>query len=505
MELQDYAKVLRAHWIAIAAFTLAGALLAFGWTLTQPKVYTANSSAIITTGVSQDLGQAMIGDNYAKSRVKSYVDIAESRRVAEYAIEELGLDTSPQALVGRVSVTNPLDTAVLRISADAGSPEEAKDLAEAWIEGMVVAVALVENNVDTVEELPDQAMSVVELQTLDSAVLPGAPSYPNVQLAIALGLLVGLALGVAYALVRGAVDRRLRTPAAVEKEFDLPVLGALPYDKQIAEKGASSRSTDFATLESVRELRTNLQFMDVDNPPRLIVVTSSLPGDGKTTVSIKLAEAIAESGHPVVLVDADLRRPRITDYLGLVPGVGLTDVLVGRAELPDVIQDYGPTGNFHVLGAGAVPPNPSELLGSATMRRVLDELDHDAFVLIDTPPLIPVTDAAILTARTDGALVVVRAGKTTIDLLDRALLSLDKVKGRSLGVILTGMSRKGPDSHYYGYSYEYGDDGDRRRVRRTERGPAHKAPRSGADARAGAGTDGTPGGAEAEQIRTAGE
>jgi capsular exopolysaccharide synthesis family protein len=344
---------------------------------------------------------------------------------------------------------------VLRISADAATPQEAKDLAEAWIQGMVVAVQLLENNAATVEELPADVTSVVELQTLDSAVLPGAPSSPNVRLAVALGILVGLALGVAYALVRGAVDRRLRTPAAIEKEFDLPVLGALPFDKQIAERGAAARSTDFATAESVRELRTNLQFMDVDNPPRIIVVTSSLPGDGKSTVTIKLAEAIAESGQPVVLVDADLRRPRIAEYLGLVPGAGLTDVLVGRASLDQVLQDYGPTGRFRVLGAGTVPPNPSELLGSSTMRETLEALDRNAIVLIDTPPLIPVTDAAILTARTDGALIVVRAGKTTIDLLDRALVSLDKVKGRALGVILDGMSRKGPDSHYYGYANDY--------------------------------------------------
>jgi len=455
MELQDYAKVLRAHWIAIVAFTIAGALLAYGWTLTQTRVYTANSSAIITTGVSEDLGQALVGDNYAKSRVKSYVDIAESRRVAEYAIETLGLSASPQALVGRVSVTNPLDTAVLRISADASTPQEAKDLAEAWIQGMVQAVQLLENNADTVEELPASVTSVVELRTLDSAVLPSSPSSPNVRLSVALGLLVGGALGVAYALIRGAVDRRLRTPAAIEAEFDLPVLGTIPFDKQIEDKGAASRSTDFATLESLRELRTNLQFMDVDHPPRLIVVTSSLPGDGKSTVAIKLAEAIAESGQPVVLVDADLRRPRIAEYLGLVPGAGLTDVLVGRATLEDVLQPYGPTGNFSVLGAGSVPPNPSELLGSATMRKVLEDIDNDAIVLIDTPPLIPVTDAAILTARTDGALVVVRAGKTTIDQLDRALLNLDRVKGRALGVILDGASRKGPDSQYYDYSYEY--------------------------------------------------
>ncbi|MFV0633670.1 polysaccharide biosynthesis tyrosine autokinase [Demequina sp.] len=484
MELSDYARVLRTHWIAITLFTLAGALLAFGWTLTQTKVYTANASAIITTGVSQDLGTAMIGDNYAKSRVKSYVDIAESRTVAEYAIAELGLDTTPQALVGKISVSNPLDTAVLRVTAEAGTPEDARALAEAWVDGMILSVEVLENDAESAEDLPATSTSVVGLRTLDSAVLPSFPTFPNTKLSVALGILVGGALGVAYALVRGAVDRRLRTPASIEKEFDLPVIGTVPSDKAIASKGATAPSTDFATVESIREVRTNLQFMDVDNPPRIIVVTSSLPGDGKSTIIIRLAQAIAESGQPVVLVDADLRRPRLADYLGLVPGIGLTDVLVGRATLDDVLQPYGPTGLLTVLGAGTVPPNPSELLGSTTMRATLGALDPRAIILIDTPPLIPVTDAAILTARTDGALVVVRAGKTTIDLLDRALMSLDKVKGRALGVILNNVSRKGPYRPYYGYEYEYSADRPEQQRADAPAGPRH-ARTTGASAPAG--------------------
>ena len=155
-----------------------------------------------------------------------------------------------------------------------------------------------------------------------------------------------------------------------------------------------------------------------------------------------------------LLLDADLRRPSIAEYLGLVPGVGLTDVLVGRATVEDVLQRYGPTGRFHVMGAGSIPPNPSELLGSVTMRNMLKSLDPRAIILIDSPPLIPVTDAAILTARTDGALVVVRSGKTTIDLLDKALQNLERVKGRPLGVILDGVSRKG-EGKYYGSEYRY--------------------------------------------------
>ena len=456
MAIQDHMRVFRAHWVAIVLITALGGAAAFGWALTQPKVYTATGSAIITTGASEDLGSALVGDNYAKSRVKSYLDIAKSRKVAEHAIEDLGLAASPDALVSRVTVSNPLDTAVLRVAANGSSPEEARDLVEAWIAGMTKAVADIENS--GAEDGDTQ--SVVGLQTLDSAVLPGAPSSPNVKLAVALGLLVGLALGVGYALIKATLDRRLRKPADVEREFDLPVLGALPYDPAIAKDGVAAARSDFAMTEAVRQLRTNLQFMDVDNPPRVIVVTSSLPGDGKSTTIIKLAEAIAESGRDVVIVDADLRRPTVAKNLGLVEGAGLTDVLVGRAKPQDVLQAWGSTDHFYVMGAGTIPPNPSELLASEAMHKLLYSFPKHAIVLIDTPPLIPVTDAAVLTARTDGALVVACSGRTTIDVLDRALQNLDKVKGRPLGVIVDQMPRKGAHKDAYAYAYDYSKPAD---------------------------------------------
>lgn len=449
MELQDYMRVFRSHWLAIVVATVVGGLLAFGWTLTQPKVYTANGSAIITTGTSTSLGDAMVGDNYAKSRVKSYLDIAKSREVAKYALEQLNVDVPPDALVGRVTVSNPLDTAVLRVSATGSTPEEARALVEAWIGGMTKVVSDLENANNTGTE-----ESIVKLATLDTAVAPTSPSSPNVKLAVALGLIIGLALGIAYALIRAAVDRRIRSSEQVEAEFDIAVLATIPFDEEISKRGIAMANRDFHTSESVRQLRTNLQFLDVDNPPRIVVITSAMPGDGKSTVAIQLAAAIAESGQEVVLVDADLRRPSIAEYLGLIPGVGLTDVLVGRAEPKDVLQQYGPSGLFFVMGAGSVPPNPSELLGSVSMRSMLEALNPNAIILVDTPPLVPVTDAAILTARTDGALVVVRSGRTTIDLLDKSLQNLDRVKGRALGIILDGVSRKG-DNKYYGTEYRY--------------------------------------------------
>lgn len=450
MELSDYLRVFRARWKAILVAILLGTVLAYGWTLTQPKVYTANASAMINAQFDNSV-MAQAADALAKSRAKSYLDIARSRTVATHVKEQLGLSDSEDSLVARISVSNPLDTAVLRISATGGTPQQARDLAEAWVAGMALVVDDIESNSQTADQ-------VVSLRTLDSAVLPSGPSSPNTKLAVALGLLAGIALGFAYALIRHSLDKRLRSADAIERQFDIPVLGIIPHDANVAKQGAAGAEADFATDESIRKLRTNLQFMNVDNPPRVMVITSSLPGDGKSTVTIKLAEAIAQSGQPVVVVDADLRRPSLAEYLGLIPDVGLTDALVGRISVRDALQPYGTSGKLFVLVAGSIPPNPSELLGSSAMQKLLYSLPTNAIVLVDTPPLIPVTDAAILTARTDGALVVVRSGRTTSDLLDKSLEHLDRVKGQALGVILDGVKRVNGDPSYYGYEYRYESD-----------------------------------------------
>ncbi|WP_309064593.1 polysaccharide biosynthesis tyrosine autokinase [Microbacterium sp.] len=461
MDLRHYLRIFRAHWLGMLLIIVGALVVTFGWTLLQPKVYAADTTAIVqATASGDDLGAKTLGNQLANSRVKTFVNLGTSRSVAERVIEELDLESTPERLVSQVTVTNPIDTVSLRVSAQASSPAQARDIAEAWVRGMAAEVNLLETGD---EETPGS----VYLAPIDSAVLPSAPASPNTRLALAIGGLIGLALAFGYAMLRYTLDRRIRSVESVERELGIAVVGTIPEEKSFtaenrlipADGGTSSRSSSahlFAVAESMRELRTNIQFMDVDNPPRVIVVTSPLPGDGKSTTASNLAITLAANGERVVLIDGDLRRPMIGTIFGLVQDVGLSDVLVGRAEIAEIAQRVPGHPNLVVVAAGKLPPNPSEVLGSGRMHDMLAAVSREAVVIVDAPPLIPVTDAAVLTQHADGAVVVATVGKTTFEVLSKALGNLQRANARALGVVLNRVPRRGSGAAYYGYQY-HGD------------------------------------------------
>lgn len=472
MDPMDYVRVLRVYWKAIVAFTLLCSLSAVGWTVLQPRIYSSDSSGIVVTPGSDNVSLSLAGDSLAKAKVKNYESVAKSRLVADRVIAALELDTTADALLGSISVKVPLDTAEIRVTAESRDPTTAQRVADAWVNGLAAQVEAIET-----APAPEPGGTVAETVTSDGgapagatapavrvlplgkAVLPTSPTSPNLKLNLALGALVGLALGVAYAVIRRYLDRRISKAAEVEQLFGVPVIGTLPADHRLDEKstvldaGTAAQLQDAggAMAEALRELRTNISFLDVDQPPRIIVVTSSVQSEGKSTVTANLAVTMAAARENVVVVDGDLRRPTLVDVFNLVPDVGVTDVLTGKAELADVLQPWGALPNLSVLGSGRIPPNPSELLGSQAMKNMLDALAEDAVVLIDAPPLLPVTDAAVLSHVADGAIVVVRTGRTTQEQLGQSLGNLEKVKGRVLGAVLNYVPTSGTDSYsYYG-------------------------------------------------------
>ena len=208
--------------------------------------------------------------------------------------------------------------------------------------------------------------------------------------------------------------------------------------------------------EAFRQLRTNLQFIDVDRPHRVLVITSAMPSEGKTTTLANLAIALATAGHRVLVVDADLRRPKLTDLLGLDRSVGLTNVLSGRVAPGQVIQHWAE--GVDVLASGPLPPNPSELLGSTQMASTLQHLgaQYD-IVLVDTPPLLPVADAAAVAPATDGVLLVCRF-KTTREQLGGAVHALQAVSAALLGTVFSMVPARGPRA-YANYNSYYRTEG----------------------------------------------
>jgi capsular exopolysaccharide synthesis family protein len=463
MELRDYLRILRAHWLGVVLITAVVVAATALYTFTQDKVYAADASALVQVGAGQDPALASVNDQLARSRALTYVKIAESRATAARVKQELDLPEEPAALVQRIDVEPPADTPTIDLTARAGTPEDARALADAWVAALALEVAEIEDPTGR------RTNTAARVTPIEAAALPTTPVSPQPIRNLGLGLVLGLLLGFGYAMVRNVLDRRLRTPEAVEERFDVnvvgvvpsaPILGHGPRDRAQIALAQTPAADEGGAGEAFRKLRTNLTYMDVDNPPRVIVVTSPRPGDGKSTVSMNLAVAIAASGQSVVLVDADLRRPTVATSLGLVEGVGLTDVLVGRIGVEDALQQSDVDENLAILAAGRVPPNPSELLGSKAMGSLVAELAEKSMVILDAPPLLPVTDAAVLTARADGALVVISARQTVDSELGTALGHLEAVNGRALGVIFNKVPRKGADAGYYAgyYSGGYADD-----------------------------------------------
>lgn len=473
MELRDYIRILRKGWMLIVAVTLVGVAAGALATIVSSPKYVSSTQLFVSVQSSEassatDLVQ---GSSAAQQKVRSYISVVTSRSVLEPVIEELGLDMSTSELAEEITAETPVNTVLIDIAVRDEDPDRAAAIANAVGSNFSTVV------VDELESPEGGGPSLVKIAPIEPAVAAGAPSSPRPALNLALGLLVGLALGVGAAVLRSTLDTRIHGAHDVEHVTTVPILGGISFDPT-AKKRPLIVHVDPRSprAESFRSLRTNLQFVNLDSTSRCFVMTSSLPGEGKTTTTSNLAIALAETGASVAVVDGDLRLPRLADTMGLEGAAGLTDVLIGRADLQDVLQPWG-RGNLFVLPAGRIPPNPSELLGSKAMVSLIEALTSNFdYVLIDAPPLLPVTDAAILSKLTGGAMVVAAAGRTSKNELQSALRTLDHIGGRVLGVILTMLPTKGPDAYGYGnYGAYYGMEQDKVEVDREDSKAAAKS------------------------------
>jgi len=464
VELKDYIRVVRKRWQIIVAVTLvvlAGAALA---TSLSPKVYEAQTRLFVSTAGGSDSGALLSGSSFTQQRVKSYADVITTPNVLDPVIKTLNLNTTAAKLGEQVTATVPLDTVLIEVAVKGTNAREAADVADALGRQFTRTVA-------NLESVSAGQSSPVKVTVVSAPVVPTTAISPKPARNLALGVVLGLLLGLGLALLRDLLDTTIKGEKDCAQVTHATVIGGIGFDPD-ATKSPLIVQADMRSprAEAFRTLRTNLKFVDAANHPRSIVFTSSVPGEGKTTTTANLAITMAAGGARICMIEADLRRPRLLDYMGMDGSLGLTNVLIGQADLADVVQQFA-SSSVYVVGAGSVPPNPSELLGSTSMIETLRELESRFdVVIIDTPPLLPVTDAAVLSTIAGGTVVVVGAGRVDRDHLARSLQSLDAVKGRVLGLVLNLIPTKGTDA-YYNYREGYAPNSSSATTKAREKTP----------------------------------
>jgi capsular exopolysaccharide synthesis family protein len=311
------------------------------------------------------------------------------------------------------------------------------------------------------------------IRIMDEAVVPSSPIKPNPQQNMMLALVLGLALGVGGAFFLEYLDNTIKSPDDVKNHLGVPYLAPIPMvDEAHGERELVSHAFPKSTAsEAFRGLRTNILFSSADHPPQVILVSSPGPGDGKTLSSINLAITMAQYGSKVLLLDGDLRRPRIHKIFGLSRDNGVSNVLAGSVDQNAAVIQSTDIPNLSVITSGPVPPNPSELLGSKRMTKFLDMLrERYDRIIIDCTPVTAVTDASVLASFVDGVVVVLKANESTKEVARSALEGLDRVKAKVLGVVLNAVDLSKESSYYYHYYYYYyGEDGGKKKKRSKRR------------------------------------
>lgn len=443
MDGGGYLRLLRRRWRLVLLGVLLGFLSASVLTLLSTPQYESSSEAFVSvrdTGdtVTADANQivnANQASQFAIERVKSYVNIVNSSAVTSQVVAALRLPMTPAQLAKRITVSAPQDTVLIDITVRDPSPGRAQRIAAAVDRAFAQTVAGLESSPGLV--------SPVTITFVRQPTVATAPASPRPVLNLALGLLAGIMLGLGAAIARDSLDSSVRTTAELEALAGSLPLGSVPNDPGCrAAPLMGPGNSHSPRTESYERLRTNLHFVPV--PPRSLVVTSAVDGEGRTVTAANIALALARVGVQVALVEADLRRPRLAGYLGLPDGPGLSEVLTGRAVLDDALHRWGDDElPLWVLASGALPANPNELLCSAAMVDVLTAVgDRVDVVLIDTPALLATSDAAILAKLTDGAVVVVRAGRTTREQVTTALASLATLDAQVYGTVLNRVPRR---------------------------------------------------------------
>lgn len=450
-----YLRRIAARWRVVAFVALVCIGGAAAATAAAIPEYQTNATFFVSSNSnSQDISQQQAAAIYAQQQVLSYAAVASSEVMAQTVKSDLNLGMSAAEIRSEISTSVELGTVLVHVTVTDTSANRALAILQSLGRSYDAVIAKVDaaNNTNT------KGAYRVSVTLLTNPEFPTSPSSPNVLLNLLVGLVAGLLLGVGAGALREVLDSRINDADRLSEVTGKPTMGVVVNDPAASKQPIATRAGSRSIrAENFRQIRANLQFANVDEHPRVIVITSSIPAEGKTMVALNLASTLAEAGFTVCLVDADLRRPSIAKVMGLPGAVGLTSVLINQIDLDEAMQNAG--SNLFVLTSGPIPPNPSEVLASSFVREIIRSLlDKVDYVIIDTAPLLPVADGAEVAALADGVLLVARNKLTTDAQVKRAVGVLRRVDAKLIGVVLNRVlaSRRGE----YGYTY-YGESGKR--------------------------------------------
>lgn len=463
--LMDLFRIVRKHIVVgIITFVVVFAAVC-AYTFLVPPKYSATSQVFATYSDSSvqdnNISNINSASTYITNQIQSYPTLATTESVLKPVIDDLGLDTTVAGLAGQLTVTNPTNTAFVNITAQSGDAKQSSDIANAVAESL--------SNVVEKSLYASGKESPVKLSIVQRASVPLSPSSPKVALYLAVGLVGGLILGVFATLIRDLMATRVEEANDLQDIINAPIMGRIPTDDSL--KGIKPiiiSSPAGRISEEFRRIRTNLSFTSKveGSNARMIVITSVGPSEGKTTVSVNVAAALAENGAKVLLIDADLRHPSVADRLGLEGGAGLAHVLSGQATVKDVVQRYWKP-NLHIMPAGPKPPNASMLLNSKTMTEMLDmALQTYDYVIVDTSPMVVANDAAVFGAKSDGVVLVSGRDVTMKRDLKDIAVQLENLNVPVVGFVFNFEKERKTSNND---NYYYYDEGGK---------TSHKAPKS---------------------------
>ncbi len=449
--MREYLRLLRKRkWYLVLTLVVAVGFAALITAQTE-KVYEAGATLFVgqrqipREEVEQDPRTAVAVSDLSFRLLSSYKEVLTSRSIAEKAIGEFQLDISPRALREGIRSEAIPNTQIIQLIYSNSDPTMAQRVTNGIADVFV-------REVTRLDPSAGGGDPVVAVSILDRATVPTDPVAPQPVRNILFAVGIGLAAGIGLMLLVERLDVTVKHPTEVEK-LGLPALGAVPTLDIPRDVLYLEQDPQGLAGEAFRKLRTSLGFLGVELPLRTVLVTSPGPTEGKTTIALNLAAAFAFGGLRTLLVEADLRRPSLHLMFGMRGTKGLTTLIVGQVTLAEAVASTD-VPNLSVMLAGAIPPNPVELLGSAQTSDLFEQLEKQFDVLIiDSPPLIPVADPAVLASRCDGVVLVARAGKTDRQRLGDSAQIIERVGGRLLGVVLNFV-RRGEDDLDYGYYYQ---------------------------------------------------